>query len=84
MRPDILKSANDISALVDEYDACVVAGFSQGGAVSLLLGYHLCHPKVVGVAGFSTYAVAFEKKQDIPTFLFHGESDQMVPMHLAI
>jgi phospholipase/carboxylesterase len=65
----------------------VLAGFSQGGAVTLLAG--LRYPeRLAGLAGLSCYlpladttpAERSEANLGVPIFLAHGRSDAMVPM----
>ena len=65
----------------------VLAGFSQGGAVTLLAG--LRYPeRLAGLAGLSCYlplagttaAERHEANRAVPIFLAHGRSDPMVPM----
>ena len=80
---DAIESGKTICKLIDEYDANVVGGFSMGGAMSLLCAYNLCERKLDGVVGLSSYALPFEKKRELPTFLYHGLHDPMVPYALA-
>lgn len=65
----------------------VLAGFSQGCAMTLLAG--LCHEhRLAGLAGLSGYLPLIHKieaerspaNHDVPIFLAHGQHDDVVPM----
>ena len=87
-------SVQQVHALIDRERArgvpanrIVLAGFSQGCAVTLLAG--LRYPKrLAGLAGLSGYlplaettaAEHTEANRGVPIFLAHGRSDPMVPM----
>ena len=87
-------SLRQVHALLDRERArgvpahrIVLAGFSQGCAVTLLAG--LRYPeRLAGLAGLSGYlplagttaAERHEANRDVPIFLAHGRSDPMVPM----
>ena len=69
----------------------VLAGFSQGGAMTLLTG--LRHPaRLAGLVGLSTYlplaaATAAERSaanRDVPIFLAHGRMDNMIELPRAV
>jgi phospholipase/carboxylesterase len=68
----------------------IVAGFSQGGAMSLHTGLRY-HEPLGGVIGLSTYLplyahVAKEaspENRSTPIFLAHGEFDQLLPLALG-
>nr|WP_315466825.1 carboxylesterase [uncultured Undibacterium sp.] len=71
-------------------DKIILAGFSQGCAMSLQTG--LRHPqKLAGIMGLSGYVpladkVATERhaaNQDTPIFLVHGASDPVIPIQRA-
>jgi len=71
-------------------DKIILAGFSQGCAMSLQTG--LRHPqKLAGIMGLSGYVpladkVATERhaaNQDTPIFLVHGTSDPVIPIQRA-
>nr|WP_315485903.1 carboxylesterase [uncultured Undibacterium sp.] len=71
-------------------DKIILAGFSQGCAMSLQTG--LRHPqKLAGIMGLSGYVpladkVAAERhaaNQDTPIFLVHGASDPVIPIQRA-
>lgn len=71
-------------------DKIILAGFSQGCAMSLQTG--LRHPqKLAGIMGLSGYVpladkVAAERhaaNQDTPIFLVHGTSDPVIPIQRA-
>lgn len=71
-------------------DEIILAGFSQGCAMSLQTG--LRHPqKLAGIMGLSGYVpladkVAAERhaaNQDTPIFLVHGASDPVIPIQRA-
>ncbi len=87
-------SLQQVHALIDRERArgvpahrIVLAGFSQGGAVTLLAG--LRYPeRLAGLAGLSCYlpladtttAECTEANRSVPIFLAHGHNDGMVPM----
>ncbi|MCU0969266.1 MAG: alpha/beta hydrolase [Rubrivivax sp.] len=88
------ESALGVHALIDREVArgvpshrIVLAGFSQGCAMTLLVG--LRHPsRLAGLAGLSGYlplaaATAAERhgaNADVPVFIGHGRSDGIVPL----
>lgn len=87
-------SAAQVLALIDREVALgmpaeriVLAGFSQGCAISLLAGLR-CPQRLAGVAGLSGYlplpaATAAERhaaNQVTPVFLAHGRQDEMVSL----
>jgi phospholipase/carboxylesterase len=65
-------------------DKIILAGFSQGGVVSLHLAPRLAH-KLGGVMALSTYMCVPEKLQDeakqhhLNIFMAHGSQDDVVP-----
>jgi phospholipase/carboxylesterase len=68
----------------------VLAGFSQGGAVALVVG--LAYPQpLAGILGLSTFLAAkanlatviHPANQTTPIFLAHGTSDPLVPLRLG-
>lgn len=72
------------------YERIILAGFSQGGALSLHAG--LRYPKPLGgIIALSCYlpladSFAAERdmcNQNIPIFMAHGLFDPIVPLHLA-
>ena len=88
------ESAAQVLALIDREVAggmpagrIVLAGFSQGCAISLLAGLR-CPQRLAGVAGLSGYlplpaATAAERhaaNQATPVFLAHGRQDEMVSL----
>lgn len=68
-------------------DKIILAGFSQGGAVTLHLATRL-NQKLAGIVALSTYLtipdkLAVEKSDanlDTPIFMAHGQQDPVVPM----
>ena len=71
-------------------DKIILAGFSQGCAMSFQTG--LRHPqKLAGIMGLSGYVPLAEKvaterhaaNQDTPIFLVHGTSDPVIPIQRA-
>lgn len=71
-------------------DRIVVAGFSQGGAITLHTG--LRYPqKLAGLLALSTYlplpeafaAEALAARQDTPILMCHGQQDGMLPLQLG-
>lgn len=68
-----------------------LAGFSQGGAVTLFAG--LRYPeRLAGLVALSTYLPVAETADaerspanvDTPVFMAHGESDPVIPLALAV
>ena len=86
LRPDMEESGKMVCDLIDEYKVDVVGGFSQGGAISLLVAYSIYPKTLSGVVGLSCYAISFTPIPDrtIPTFLYHGASDPMVNVQNAL
>jgi phospholipase/carboxylesterase len=90
LNPDALESADRISRVMTEEakstDNLFIGGFSQGGAMALVVGYSQYEGKCKGVIGLSCYT--FELKIDegrmrIPALLCHGEEDEMVAINYA-
>ncbi len=93
----VRESADAISALIEAQIAAgipankiVLAGFSQGGAITLFLG--LRYPRrLAGLLPLSTYLPLPEKlasersdaMKDVPILYAHGSIDNIVPMVLA-
>jgi phospholipase/carboxylesterase len=91
------ESQAQVAALIDRERArgiaaeqIVLAGFSQGCAMTLLAG--LRHPErlagLVGMSGYlplaqTTAAERHAANADVPIFLAHGRSDPMVPISRA-
>ena len=90
-------SATKISALIEQEIArgipankIVLAGFSQGGAITLFLGLRFAQ-RLAGLMALSTYLPLAEKladertdvMRDTPIFYGHGSIDNIVPMALA-
>jgi len=71
-------------------ERCVLAGFSQGGAIALQTGLRLNKP-LAGIMALSTYlplAESFESEKSqenskVPIFMAHGDSDPVVRPELA-
>ena len=92
--PGLRASMRELHALLDREVArgvpaerIVLAGFSQGCAMTLLAG--LRYPqRLAGLAGLSGYlplaattaAERHEANRDVPVFMAHGRSDAMVAM----
>jgi phospholipase/carboxylesterase len=92
------ESVVDVQGLIDREIAAgipaariVLAGFSQGCAMTLLAG--LRYPRrLAGLAGLSGYlplaattaAERSEANRDVPVFLGHGRSDPVVPIARGI
>lgn len=90
-------SAEQVAQLIERevergipHDKIVLAGFSQGGAITLFLG--LRYPKrLAGLLALSTYlpcpeTLAAERSaamKDAPLFMAHGSYDPIVPLALA-
>jgi phospholipase/carboxylesterase len=68
-------------------DRIVIAGFSQGGAITLHTGLR-SPEKLAGLLALSTYlplsdlveAEARRERKDTPILMCHGQHDQMLPM----
>ncbi len=88
------ESMRQVHALIDREVArgvpahrIVLAGFSQGCAITLLAGLRY-RERLAGLAGLSGYlpladttaAERHEANRGVPIFLAHGRSDPMVPM----
>lgn len=93
----IRRSAELVEALLHRehergvpYENMVLAGFSQGGAMSLHLGLRFPH-RLAGVMALSCYLPLAESlpdersetNQETPIFMAHGSHDPMVPMQLG-
>lgn len=82
----ILKKEHESVGL--SYDRMVLAGFSQGGALSLYTGMQL-EERIGGIVVMSGYlpaAKTFHIKdgnKDMPIFHAHGEADPMVRINMA-
>ena len=83
---EILQKEHDSVGL--SYNRMVLAGFSQGGALSLFTGMSL-EDKLAGVVVMSGYLPAAKKFQireenkDVPILHCHGEADPMVNIGMA-
>jgi phospholipase/carboxylesterase len=86
---DIREAAEDIAALMvyEGPKRWILAGFSQGGAIALHLGWR--HPEpLVGVLAMSTYLVLEHTldaernpaNEGTPALFCHGAHDDVVPM----
>lgn len=71
-------------------DKIILAGFSQGGAITFHTG--LRHPeRLAGIVGLSTYLPLRDRldsettaaNKDTPVFMAHGSQDPMVPQELG-
>jgi lysophospholipase-2 len=82
----ILEKEHESSGL--KYDRMVLAGFSQGGALSLFTGLQF-PSKLAGLALMSGYLPAAKKllmsteNKDTPIWHGHGSSDPMVTLQVA-
>ena len=96
--PDISKSAENIKILVEEESALgispekiILAGFSQGGVITLHLGLS-SHSRFAGILALSTYVHDYERivdrvsfaSIDIPIFMAHGLMDPIIPIARAV
>lgn len=83
---EILKKEHTESGL--NYDRMVLAGFSQGGALSLFTGMQL-ESKIAGIVVMSGYLPAAKQfkitdgLENVPIMHCHGEVDPMVKVDLA-
>lgn len=87
-------SVTQVEALIEEEiklgicpEKIIIAGFSQGGAIALLVGLKSHYP-LAGVLALSTYLpdIPNQKNQlnkQIPYLMMHGNSDFVVPIDLA-
>jgi phospholipase/carboxylesterase len=95
--PGIRESARAVEALLQrEQDAgipsdrIVLAGFSQGGAITLHAGLRYGH-RLAGLLALSTYlplpgpfaAEARPERRDTPVLMCHGTHDPMLPLALG-
>jgi phospholipase/carboxylesterase len=93
----IQQSADTVSALLDQQRAggidakrLFVAGFSQGGAITLHAALRYAH-RLAGVIALSTYLPLRDRlvpeaaaaNQDVPILICHGSMDPMVPVQLG-
>lgn len=94
----VKESANAVMELIERehargipYEKIVLAGFSQGGAITLYLG--LRYPKALaGLMALSTYIPVPEKlvserssaMRNARIFMAHGDYDPIVPLSLAV
>jgi len=93
----VRQSADQVAMLIERevargipHHKIVLAGFSQGGAITLFLG--LRYPKrLAGLMALSSYlplpeTLAAERSaamRDAPIFMAHGTMDPIVPLNLA-
>jgi phospholipase/carboxylesterase len=95
--PGIRESARAVEAYLQrEQDAgipsgrIVLAGFSQGGAITLHVGLRYPRP-LAGLLALSTYlplpesfaAEARPERRDTPVLMCHGQDDPMLPLALG-
>eukprot|EP00929_Paragymnodinium_shiwhaense_P107441 TRINITY_DN73541_c0_g1_i1.p1 TRINITY_DN73541_c0_g1~~TRINITY_DN73541_c0_g1_i1.p1 ORF type:complete len:197 (-),score=35.78 TRINITY_DN73541_c0_g1_i1:21-611(-) len=79
----------EAEAAVVGYERCVLAGFSQGGAMSLYVGLQLQH-KLAGILALSCYMPAQElatlsaEALTTPVLQCHGDSDQVVRLDVGL
>ena len=93
----VLESANQVEALIQSQieqgipaNRIVLAGFSQGGVISLHLAPRF-NQKLAGVLALSTYMCEPERlkneandiNRDTPIMMAHGEQDNVVPVFLG-
>jgi len=85
---NILRNEHETLGL--SYSRMVLAGFSQGGALSLFTGMQLAEEeKLAGVVVMSGYLPAAKQFQitagmeDVPILHCHGEADPMVNINMA-
>jgi len=71
-------------------DKIFVTGFSQGGALAVSVGYQY-KKKLGGVVsssawvlgGFIGHNLVKKENKEVPLFVFHGESDDVIPWKMA-
>lgn len=83
IQDDQIQSAQYLSQLVETYNASVIGGFSQGGAVSIFTAFNICQLPLKGVIALSAYAFNFQKLRDLPYFIYHGAADPLITMGRA-
>jgi predicted esterase len=96
-RTGMLRSRDSIAALVQEQVAAgtpenriVVGGFSQGAAVTMLVGF-TAPPKLAGIAIASGYMPLWQEIKDLanghaaelPIWWSHGTQDPLIPLQAA-
>ncbi len=94
----VIDSEQSINALIEEQiaagipsDRIVLAGFSQGGVMSLFTGLRFEH-KLAGIMALSCYlptgdilpADLSQANQDTPILQQHGELDDVVPLSAGL
>lgn len=93
---EVLESARIVEAIIEQElaamglgpERCVVAGFSQGGAMAAVIGVRRERP-LAGIVGLSCYLPAADLADRVrtdasaaqPVFLGHGTHDPMVHLH---
>lgn len=94
----LLASMQRINALIEHehqrgiaYERIVLAGFSQGCAMTLLTGLRFEHrlAGLIGLSGYlplaaSTAAERHSANASTPIFLAHGEQDTVIPLTQAL
>ena len=90
MGNDAVESARKVSSIMLEEakttNNLFVGGFSQGGAMSLLLAYSLFPGIVRGVVALSCYCFPItipEERKQIPALIYHGDADDVVQPRFA-
>lgn len=93
----IIKMSEEINLLIQQQiddgiaaDKIVLAGFSQGGALTLYTGLNTSH-RLAGLLALSCYLPLRENlenfakhtQRDLPIFLAHGTHDEVVPLGFA-
>jgi len=72
------------------HDHIILAGFSQGGAVSLFAGLRMATP-LAAIIALSTYlplapeieSAGHPASREVPIFMAHGDHDPVIPIELA-
>merc|ERR1712194_5341 len=78
----------ELEAVQVGHDRCVLAGFSQGGAMALYVGLQWRH-RLAGLVAMSSYlpkpdkVKVSEEAREIPVLQCHGELDPMVELSNA-
>ncbi len=96
-RPGLEDSMQIVQSLIEQENArgipaerIFLAGFSQGGAISLFTGLRF-KERLAGIIALSTYLPDAESSaserhaanQNIPIFMAHGSRDPVIPIALA-
>lgn len=77
-----LRSLESITGIALEQT--VLAGFSQGGAMTLDVGLHLPLKALIVLSGYLHAPIAPRPSAAPPVLMVHGRQDQVVPLSAAV